>query len=297
VLAFNSDIATISQWDDHEVLNNWYPGEPLTRGEHRRRNYLEKNASLIAARGNRAMREHLPMIEHAGEPGRVYRKIAYGPLLDVFMLDMRSYRGPNAENMQETYGPDAYYLGPQQVAWLKRELTNSRAIWKVIANDMPLALVKFHDVERRFGNETSAQGDHGMPRGRELEFADLFSFIKRAKIRNTVWLTADVHYTAAHYFDPDKAAFQDFDPFWEFVSGPLHATTGVQNEIDRTFGPQVVYVKARPRGDQSIMGGPSDGMQFFGHVAIEGTTGVMTVTLKDVADTALWSRQFEPRSD
>ena len=31
------------------------------------------------------------------EPGRVYRKISYGPLLDVFMLDMRSYRGPNGE--------------------------------------------------------------------------------------------------------------------------------------------------------------------------------------------------------
>src|SRR5262249_33488170 len=31
VLAFNSDIPTISQWDDHEVMNNWYPGEPLTR--------------------------------------------------------------------------------------------------------------------------------------------------------------------------------------------------------------------------------------------------------------------------
>jgi alkaline phosphatase D len=29
--------------------------------------------------------------------------------------------------------------------------------------------------------------------GRELEFAELLSFIKRANVRNTVWLTADVH--------------------------------------------------------------------------------------------------------
>jgi alkaline phosphatase D len=36
-------------------------------------------------------------------------------------------------------------------------------------------------------------------------------------------MTADMHYTAAHYYDPNKAVFQDFDPFWEFVSGPLHA--------------------------------------------------------------------------
>ena len=61
------------------------------------------------------------------EPGRVYRKISYGPLLDVFMLDMRSYRGPNGEGREETYGPAAYFLGPQQVAWLKRELLSSRA--------------------------------------------------------------------------------------------------------------------------------------------------------------------------
>jgi phosphodiesterase/alkaline phosphatase D-like protein len=51
-------------------------------------------------------------------------------------------------------------------------------------------------------------------------------------------------YTAAHYYDPNKAAFQDFEPFWEFVSGPLHAGSFPQNQLDNTFGPQLVYVKA-----------------------------------------------------
>jgi alkaline phosphatase D len=295
LLAFNAEIPTLSQWDDHEVLNNWWPGELLTRAEHRRRNYHEKTTLLLSARANRAMREYLPMIEEPTEPGRVYRKISYGPLLDVFMLDMRSYRGPNAENLETSYGPSAYFLGPQQVAWLKRELINSHATWKVIANDMPLALLRIYDDDRKWGFEAIAQGDNGEPRGRELELADILSFIKRGHIRNTVWLTADVHYTAAHYFDPNKAVFQDFDPFWEFVSGPIHAGTGFQNEIDLTFGPQVVYVKARPR-DPAILGGPADGLQFFGHVAIDGATEVMTVTLKDAADTALWSRQIEPQA-
>ena len=40
---------------------------------------------------------------------------------------------------------------------------------------------------------------------------------------------------------------------------------------------------------------PTDGLQFFGHVAIDGATEVMTVTLKDVDDNALWSRQLEPK--
>ena len=30
LLAFNAEIPTISQWDDHEILDNWWPGEPLT---------------------------------------------------------------------------------------------------------------------------------------------------------------------------------------------------------------------------------------------------------------------------
>ena len=80
--------------------------------------------------------------------------------------------------------------------------------------------------------------------GASSRFAELLTFIKRDGIRNTVWLTADVHYTAAHYYDPNKAQFQDFEPFWEFVSGPAHAGTFGPNELDNTFGPQLRYVKA-----------------------------------------------------
>jgi alkaline phosphatase D len=39
---------------------------------------------------------------------------------------------------------------------------------------------------------------------------------------------------------------------------------------------------------------PAYGLQFFGHVAIDGDSGVMTVSLKDVGDTVLWSKALEP---
>ncbi len=106
----DKNLLAFNQWDDHEVTNNWWPGEPLTRAEHQRKKYVEKNALLLAARGARAFHEYMPMRLQPAEPGRVYRKISYGPLLDVFMLDMRSYRGPNAEGREETYGPSAYFL-------------------------------------------------------------------------------------------------------------------------------------------------------------------------------------------
>ncbi|MGE0038400.1 MAG: alkaline phosphatase D family protein, partial [Xanthobacteraceae bacterium] len=166
--------------------------------------------------------------------------------------------------------------------------------WKVIAADMPIGLVVPYDSDRKWGFEGVAQGD-GPARGRELEIADLLAFIKRAGIRNTVWLTADVHYTAAHYYDPNRAVFQDFEPFWEFVSGPLHAGTFGPNRLDNTFGPQLRFIKAPGEGQGQNLP-PSEGLQFFGQVAIDGASEVMTVTLKDVEDRALWSVNLEPRA-
>ena len=168
----------------------------------------------------------------------------------------------------------------------------SRATWKVIAADMPLGLIVYDDGAAKKGSEAVAQGG-GPALGRELEFAELLTFIKRAGIRNTVWLTADVHYTAAHYYDPNKAQFQDFEPFWEFVSGPAHAGTFGPNDLDNTFGPRLRYVKAPAKDSQNLP--PSADMQFFGHVAIDGASEVMTVTLKDWNDQALWSTKLEPK--
>ncbi|HEY2134958.1 MAG TPA: alkaline phosphatase D family protein, partial [Xanthobacteraceae bacterium] len=273
--AFNAQVPMFAQWDDHEVRDDWGPYEQPRYG---------KDLLLLAARGCRAFHEFMPMRETPAEPGRIYRKIPYGPLLDVFMLDMRSYRGPNGDASPLPFRSSSNLLGPKQVAWLKRELAASRATWKVIAADLPLGVRTGDGI----GN-----GD-GPPRGRQLEIADLLAYMKRAGIHNTIWITADVHYTAAHHYDPNRAQFQDFAPFWEFVSGPIHAGTWWPSDLDNTFGPQIAFQKAstRARGENLP---PSFGLQFFGHVAIDGASQVMTVTLKDVADHALWSIELAPQ--
>jgi alkaline phosphatase D len=276
---FNVEVPIFAQWDDHEVTNDWWPGQRIPWS-----GYAERSSLMLAARAGRAFHDYMPMRETLAEAGRIYRKISYGPLLDVFMLDMRSYRGPNGAPQTASYGPDAYFLGPTQVAWLKRELMSSKATWKVIAADLPIGLVSYDAI---------AQGD-GPPRGRELEIADLLAFIKHAGVANTVWVTADMHYTAAHYYDPNRAVFQDFEPFWEFVSGPIHAGTWGPSELDNTFGPRAVYQNgcSKQQGENLA---PCFGLQFFGHVAIDGATEVMTVTLKDVEDRALWAVKIEPK--
>ena len=145
VRAFNAEVPIFVQWDDHEVTNNWSLSKQLPA------TYKERDITLLAARAARAFHEMYPMRESIVEPGRVYRTLSYGPHLDVFMLDERSYRGPNGPNQQTSYGPESYFLGPDQLAWLKRALLNSRATWKVIASDMPLSIVVYDDARQQEG--------------------------------------------------------------------------------------------------------------------------------------------------
>lgn len=286
VREMNAIVPTYYQWDDHEVVNNWSASKDLTADDR----YTEKSVALLQSRAAQAFHEMSPIRFTPQEPGRVYRKIGYGPMLDVFFLDLRSYRGANSENVQENESDATRILGQEQMAWLKRELAQSQATWKVIASDMPIGLV-VRDGDTKF--EAVANADDGAAKGREMEIAELLRFIKTANITNTVWFTADVHYTAAHYYDPNKAQFQDFEPFWEFVSGPLHAGTFGPNALDGTFGPELKFVKA-PTEEQGVNLPPSAGLQFFGLVDIDGATQQMTVRLMDRADTELWSVTLDP---
>lgn len=286
VRAMNALVPTFMQWDDHEVVNNWSDSKDLLSDDR----YSEKSIHVLAANASRAFHEMTPLRITPAEPGRVYRKINYGPMLDVFFLDLRSYRGPNGASQETELNSDSVILGAEQMAWLKRELTNSTATWKVIACDMPVGLV-VPDGDTRI--EGVANGNDGAPGGREIEIAELLRFIKNARIDNTVWFTADVHYTAAHYYDPNKAQFQDFDPFWEFVSGPLHAGTFGPNALDATFGPELKFVKAPADGQVNLP--PSAGLQFFGLVDIDAKTQQMKVRLMDRSDTELYSITLDPK--
>ncbi|MER5947029.1 alkaline phosphatase D family protein [Streptomyces sp. NPDC001904] len=282
VRRFNAQIPTITQWDDHEVHNNWYPGQILDDVR-----YTEKNVDVLSARSLRAFGEYFPIstLPPGDQGGRVYRVLRQGPLLDVFVLDMRTYRNANSPDRQ----PDDSIgiLGAEQLKWLKRELSRSRATWKVIASDMPLGLV-VADGATNF--EAVAQGDPGAPLGRELQIAELLRHIKHHRITGTLWLTADVHYTSAQHYEPSNAAFQDFEPFWEFVSGPLAAGGFQATKLDGTFGPRQVFLKAPSRANTSPMETPP----YFGEVEIDGGSGELTVRLRQEGGDVLFSQTLRP---
>ncbi|GAU71229.1 alkaline phosphatase [Streptomyces sp. NBRC 110611] len=278
---FNAQVPTIVQWDDHEVHNNWYPGQLLDDDR-----YTEKDADVLAARSLRAFGEYFPVRTLRPDGGgRVYRVVRHGPLLDVFVLDMRRYRNANSPGRQ-TDDPRGI-LGAEQLRWLKRELSRSRAVWKVIASDLPLGLV-VPDGKTDF--EAVAQGDPGAPLGRERQLAELLRHIKHARITGTLWLTADVHYTSAQHYAPERAAFGDFEPFWEFVSGPLNAGGFQAVALDGTFGPAQAFVRAPDRANTS----PAESPQNFGEIDIDGASGELTVRLRQEGGKVLFSKVLQP---
>ena len=286
IRAMYAEVPVVAQWDDHETHNNWYPGQVLTDDR-----YTERRVDVLATRAKRAWWEYQPISNRpsvprptaAGTPGRIYRKLSYGRHLDVFCLDMRTYKDPNTTGLEPV---QTHILGPEQTDWLIREVAASRATWKVIASDLPLGLVV---PDGPVNQESLSNGDPGTPRGKELEIAAVLSSFKRARVRNTVWLTADVHYCAAHHYDPARAAFADFEPFWEFVAGPIAAGTFGPNTLDGTFGPRADFVKAADYPNQS----PRHGNQFFGHVDID-EDGRFRASLRNARGEVLYSRTLDP---
>ncbi len=287
VRRFNAAVAQLVQWDDHETTNNWFPGGVIDERNRRFAEYTSKSHDLLSAHARRAFLEYCPIRLSAQDPERIFRVFHHGPALDIFLIDERSYRGPNSANRQEAKSADTAFLGTPQMRWLKRTLLESTATWKLISSDMPLGL-HVPDVN---GFEAWANGD-GPALGRELELAELLRFIKGNDIKNVVWITADVHYAAAHYYDPSQAQFTDFNPFWEFVAGPLHAGTFGPNMIDNTFGPQVKFTSI-PEGTKPNTP-PTAGLQFFGLVNIDGKSDVMTVSLHNLQGERIYRLELAP---
>ena len=103
---FNAEVPMIAQWDDHEVLNNWYPGERLGDSRRRRRVHGEGRRHARGLRRPGVSRVRADSAAIARDPRRVYRSYAYGPLLEIFVLDCRTYRGAELGEPPAAAGAD-----------------------------------------------------------------------------------------------------------------------------------------------------------------------------------------------
>ena len=279
--AFNAEVpAMFAQWDDHEVTNDWSPiGSADETG------YSEDGKSRLVERAARAFHDLVPIRENSQEAGRVYRRIAYGPLLDVFLIDMRSYRNSTWNKRDDR--SDTFILGQAQLAWLKRELAASDATWKVIAADLPIGLIS---------NDAIALGDGpaGAARARDRRPA----VVHQARRRPEYGVADRRH--ALYGGALLRSEPRDIQRFRAVLGIRLRPASrgnlGPRRTRQHVRAPNRMFQKGCS-AEQGENLAPCFGLQFFGRVAIDGKSEVMTVTLKDVGNNDLWSVDIEPRPD
>lgn len=170
----------ITIWDDHEVANNSYT-EGAQNHQPDEGNYMSRRD---AAR--KAYYEWLPIRESE----TLYRKFSFGELADLIMLDERlAGRTKPVDSLTDATfnNPERHMLGEAQMLWFKNQLTNSKANWKIIGNQVLYSDVNYKDVYKNMTRNLDAWD------GYPAEKKQVHDFIVNNKQSNIVFVTGDTH--------------------------------------------------------------------------------------------------------
>ncbi|MFC0626433.1 alkaline phosphatase D family protein [Kribbella deserti] len=130
--------------DDHEVENNW--AGDLSQAD----TEPDQDPAVFRVRraqAFQAMYENMPLRHDqmpSGPDVKLHRRLPYGRLADITMLDTRQYRsdqpcGDGASAVcDDRFDPDNTMLGGKQRKWLLDGFRQSRARWQVLGNQAPM---------------------------------------------------------------------------------------------------------------------------------------------------------------
>jgi alkaline phosphatase D len=224
----------IVTWDDHETENDYAgltvenPADPA--------NHLPDFASR-RARAYQVYYEHMPLRAAQLPVGpylTLYRRLEFGDMLSVNVLDTRQYRSHRApstcllEERIDGYCPSALdptrtIQGLEQQAWLLDGLRRSRARWNLLANQVPFAPNDTNSdlAIRTFGGEKW----DGYPADRQ---AVIDQIVARG-LGNTIVITGDVHQNFVRNVPPDHVRLDAAPVATEFIG------TSISSGGDRTL--------------------------------------------------------------
>ena len=189
--------------DDHEVENNWAGDiSQVDTGSDQDPAVFRKRR----ARAFQAMYENMPLRQAqmpSGPDVRLHRRIAYGRLADVTMLDTRQYRDDQACGDRETascterFDPDRTMMGGKQKAWLLDGFSSSKARWQIIGNQAPMGQTDLDPSPKRTSVWTDAWD------GYVAERNELLAEAQRRDVSNLMVITGDRHANYAVDLVPD----------------------------------------------------------------------------------------------
>ncbi|MFF1375419.1 alkaline phosphatase D family protein [Streptomyces sp. NPDC058308] len=210
--AMHATHPVVAIWDDHEFADNAWSGgavnhSPETEGDWARRVAAAKQAYF----------EWMPV--RPSTEGTVYRRVRYGKLADLHLLDLRSFRSEQAGfGSGEVDDPDRTITGRAQLDWLKAGLAASDAAWKLVGTSVMISPVAFGSLPAHLLEPLAEL--LGLPKeglainadqwdGYTDDRKELIAHLRDNKIQNTVFLTGDIHMAWANDV-PVKAATYPF---------------------------------------------------------------------------------------
>ncbi|CAM5561666.1 alkaline phosphatase D family protein [Streptomyces tanashiensis] len=195
-------------WDDHEFANDAWSGgaENHTPG-------AEGEWAARVAAAKQAYFEWMPV--RASTEGTVFRRLRFGRLADLHLLDLRSFRSAPAKAGSGTVDdPERSITGRAQLDWLKAGLAGSDATWQLVGTSVMISPVAFGALPAHLLEPLAEL--MGLPKeglavnvdqwdGYTDDRKELLAHLTARAIRNTVFLTGDIHMAWANDV-PVKAA-------------------------------------------------------------------------------------------
>ncbi|MCK1796380.1 alkaline phosphatase D family protein [Streptomyces sp. XM4193] len=198
----------IAIWDDHEFANDAWSGgaqnhQPEEEGEWSRRVSAAKQAYF----------EWMPV--RPSVSGTTYRRLRFGTLADLHLLDLRSFRDQQVGiGDGDADSPERTLTGGAQLDWLKTGLATPGARWRMIGTSVMISPLAFGSLPAFLLKPLLEL--IGLPEGGLSIFPDqwdgythdrreLLDHLKAKNVDNAVFLTGDIHMAWANEV-PEHAA-------------------------------------------------------------------------------------------
>lgn len=237
----------VSTWDDHESSNDsWADGaanhDPAEEGSWPARK----------AAAQRAYDEWMPIrLPVPGDPSRIYRKLAYGDLVDVVAIDTRlegrsqQLTGLDGDQVildPAVDDPARQMYSPKQRSWIEESLAASRACWKLVLNQVLMSQFRAVGFPDDVSAALATLGQSDVPSegvalaadiwdGYEAERERLLGFLRATPVQDVVVLTGDIHTSLANDLTEDP-----YDPLLPPVAVEVVTPSITSSNFDESLG-------------------------------------------------------------
>jgi Phosphodiesterase/alkaline phosphatase D len=208
--ALHHKAPVVAIWDDHEFADNSWSGGAVNHTEGAEGAWTDRQAAA-----KQAYFEWMPV--RPAIAGTTYRRLRFGKLADLALLDLRSFRSQQASTASGSVDdPDRTITGRAQLDWLKSGLKSSDTTWRLVGNSVMISpfavgslsadllkpLAKLLGLPQEGIAVNTDQWD-----GYTDDRRELLAHLRSNAIRNTVFLTGDIHMAWANDVPVDAGTY------------------------------------------------------------------------------------------